>query len=343
MGIAYQNGTEDRLYIATDAGIYVRDEGSLVWEKYGDFPNVRVTEIKINYCLGKIRAATFGRSVWEGKLLPSTGSAEIEKVIDSPQEEVWDGNITLTTSLRIKSGSILTIKGLLNMPVEGRIIVEKDALLKVIGGTITNSCGKNWDGIDIEGDRTRSQFFENGIRHQGYVFLSGATIQNSIYGIRTFDSKAANIDATSGGMIIAVGDTHFHNNGQAIEFLDYQNYDPNTGEAVGNLSVFSNCTFRIDDAMPDPSIFERQVYMSHVVGIEFWNCHFSNSINNVLLSDERGIGVFSNNAGFTVEGAYNNGNNTWDHSTVTGFRIGIASGDFYSINTFQNRSNKLFG
>jgi hypothetical protein len=61
--IAYQFGSNDVLYIGTDVGIFYKDASMSNWERYGNFPNVRVTELKINYCQNKLRAATFGRSI----------------------------------------------------------------------------------------------------------------------------------------------------------------------------------------------------------------------------------------------------------------------------------------
>lgn len=66
--IAWQEGSADRLYLGTDRGLYTRNRFNS-WEKVKDFPNVRITEMKINYAFGKLRVATFGRGLWEGELL----------------------------------------------------------------------------------------------------------------------------------------------------------------------------------------------------------------------------------------------------------------------------------
>jgi ligand-binding sensor domain-containing protein len=68
--IAYQEGTEDRLFIGTDAGVYMSEKGS-AWQKFGKLPNVRVTEMKINKSINKLRVATYGRGLWECTLPPS--------------------------------------------------------------------------------------------------------------------------------------------------------------------------------------------------------------------------------------------------------------------------------
>ncbi|MFP4471416.1 MAG: hypothetical protein ACLFPE_12055 [Bacteroidales bacterium] len=54
-----------KLYLGTDRGLFVKPQSGN-WTKIDDFPSVRVTEIKINQELNRIRAATFGRGLWEG-------------------------------------------------------------------------------------------------------------------------------------------------------------------------------------------------------------------------------------------------------------------------------------
>jgi hypothetical protein len=68
--IIYQAGTKDRLFIGTDAGVYMSENGS-PWQKFGKLPNVRVTEMKINKSINKLRVATYGRGLWEGTLPPA--------------------------------------------------------------------------------------------------------------------------------------------------------------------------------------------------------------------------------------------------------------------------------
>ncbi len=67
--IVYQEGTNDRLFIGTDAGVYMSEKGGK-WQKFGYLPNVRVTEMKINKSINKLRVATYGRGLWEGSLPP---------------------------------------------------------------------------------------------------------------------------------------------------------------------------------------------------------------------------------------------------------------------------------
>jgi hypothetical protein len=67
--IVYQDLTNDDLYIGTDVGVYHRDNTMSDWQAFmSGFPNVIVDELEIHYGSGKIRAATFGRGIWESNL-----------------------------------------------------------------------------------------------------------------------------------------------------------------------------------------------------------------------------------------------------------------------------------
>lgn len=61
------------LFAGTEVGVYVFNPDVNRWEKYGDIPNVRVVELKVNKTFRKLRAATFGRGLWETEL-PSSCS-----------------------------------------------------------------------------------------------------------------------------------------------------------------------------------------------------------------------------------------------------------------------------
>jgi photosystem II stability/assembly factor-like uncharacterized protein len=67
--IVYENGSPDRLYVGTDIGVHYRDNTVSDWQDFnGGLPNVVVSELEIQYSAGKLRAATYGRGVWESDL-----------------------------------------------------------------------------------------------------------------------------------------------------------------------------------------------------------------------------------------------------------------------------------
>lgn len=67
--IAYEAGSANGVYIGTDAGIYYRDDNSSDWVDFSNgLPFLRVMELEINASANRLRAATYGRSIWESDL-----------------------------------------------------------------------------------------------------------------------------------------------------------------------------------------------------------------------------------------------------------------------------------
>jgi hypothetical protein len=57
------------LYAGTDVGVFVRAPGMSDWQLFDTgLPNVIVTELEIQYGAGRLRAATYGRGLWESNL-----------------------------------------------------------------------------------------------------------------------------------------------------------------------------------------------------------------------------------------------------------------------------------
>lgn len=82
--IVYEKNSPDGLYVGTDAGVYYRDTTLNNWVSYsGGLPNVIVNELGINYSTGKIRAATYGRGLWESHLY---STVSIEKNISAEKK-----------------------------------------------------------------------------------------------------------------------------------------------------------------------------------------------------------------------------------------------------------------
>lgn len=67
--LVYQKNSDNALYIGTDVGIYYTDSLLVNWQPFMDgLPNVIVRDFEINYSIGKIRAGTYGRGIWEAPL-----------------------------------------------------------------------------------------------------------------------------------------------------------------------------------------------------------------------------------------------------------------------------------
>jgi hypothetical protein len=69
----YEPGSNDRVYIGMDVGVYYIDNSATSWTLYnGGLPNVPVSDMEISAAApGKIRAATYGRGVYEVDVVPN--------------------------------------------------------------------------------------------------------------------------------------------------------------------------------------------------------------------------------------------------------------------------------
>ena len=70
--VLFENGTNNGIYIGTDVGVYYKNDDLNFWQSYmSGLPNVIVNELEIHYPSGKLRAATFGRGLWESDVFLS--------------------------------------------------------------------------------------------------------------------------------------------------------------------------------------------------------------------------------------------------------------------------------
>ncbi len=82
--IVYEKNSPDNLYIGTDIGVFFKDSTSANWSPYmTGLPNVGVQELEIQYSSGNLRAATFGRGLWESSLFTVTTSLNKKSITNS--------------------------------------------------------------------------------------------------------------------------------------------------------------------------------------------------------------------------------------------------------------------
>jgi hypothetical protein len=85
--IVYEKGSNDGIYIGTDVGVYYHHHTNDInnynynamsgWEPFmTNLPNVIVNWLEINYSKNSIRAATYGRGLWESDLACPLGNYE---------------------------------------------------------------------------------------------------------------------------------------------------------------------------------------------------------------------------------------------------------------------------
>jgi photosystem II stability/assembly factor-like uncharacterized protein len=114
----YENGSDDRIYIGTDAGVYTRDSLTATWTLVGTgMPNTAVTDLEIMYSAGKLRAGTYGRGIWET-------------------------DISLTTVATVQSGAVLQSTVVPNPSVGQSALVIHSQNQDLITAEIYNAIGE---------------------------------------------------------------------------------------------------------------------------------------------------------------------------------------------------------
>ena len=194
--------------------------------------------------------------------------------------ETWTNEIRLYSDLIVRTGAKLTVKCIVHMPPNGRIIVERGAKLIVDGGIITDTnceC-ERWQGIEVWGnaDQAHQTYidpaglyvgedilavvaplsnYENATLNPdapGIVVLKNdATIENGPNGTITTQRRGGYFPDYYGGIVVAEN-AHFINCKRGVEFMQYLKYR--------NYSRFKDCTF------------QNTIPQTNFAGISIWDC-----------------------------------------------------------------------
>lgn len=110
--LVYENGPKEGIYVGKNSGVYYRDNTMSGWVLYDTgLPPVAINELEIQYTSGKIRAATYGRGIWECDIYTPTG------ITDNPATKNIDMNIFPNPTKGIFELSF-------NSPVEDTYVLE---------------------------------------------------------------------------------------------------------------------------------------------------------------------------------------------------------------------------
>jgi len=94
--VVFQSGVLNRLFVGTDLGVFFRDDGMREWQPFGkDMPLTVVTDLALVTSTKKLRAATYGRGVWE---------------IDAVQCKASTPTITAITPTNVCSGDSVILE-----------------------------------------------------------------------------------------------------------------------------------------------------------------------------------------------------------------------------------------
>jgi hypothetical protein len=218
------------------------------------------------------------------------------KTVNITSTQTWTNARALGGDLVVKAGNQLTIKCLVSLPPNGRVIVEPTAKLVIDGGTLTTNCSAMWTGVEVWGDNTKAQTINvtTGMpNYQGMLsIINNGSIENAQYGVGLYASDGqGNINWNkTGGIVQAVG-ASFNNNNKDVAFLAYA-----APANVPNKSYFYNCGFTISNPLTG-GWADSRISMYAVKGVTIHGCNFTTSLTGASLSDA----IVTNDASFTID------------------------------------------
>lgn len=150
--LAIEGGSENRMYIGMDAGIFYRDNTTGGWVQYDEgLPVLQVRDIEINRATNMLRMASWGRGLWESPLL---GKADFPKItaieitpapdVDRPSDRddvniyatiIDDGNITSATLLYSVNSHDLDQEVVLEL-VDGKYVLPETLPRTAVGDQV---------------------------------------------------------------------------------------------------------------------------------------------------------------------------------------------------------------
>jgi hypothetical protein len=138
----------DRLFIGMDVGAYYKDATMSDWEPFMvNLPNVEIDEFEINIPANKIRAATYGRGIWETIIPPMVGTTSNQNNIPDKFElyqnypNPFNPRTTIKFDIAVNSNVSLRIFNILGQEVRTLVNSELAPGIKTVVWDGTNNSG----------------------------------------------------------------------------------------------------------------------------------------------------------------------------------------------------------
>jgi hypothetical protein len=296
--LLYRKGSNDEIYAATGAGVYKWIPGTNRWECYNNgLPSTEIMDLEFNYCAGKLRAAAWGRGIWETPLDNINVGADVNTTITS--NTTWSTDQYIESSILIQPGATLTLLNqTTHMPKNGAIVVAAGGRLVVSGSAITNDCsGCMWKGIQLEGSATMPQTPAN----DGWVTIkNNSVIQHAKAGVANYDIWASTGTGTGG--ICQATNGSFIDDSVAVSLVEYHNWNTAFTLLSPNRSNCTNSSFIWDDAYRGDALGFPPGVLVNLYGVEGTGFNGSQFLNRDTMPARKlqGEGIHSLDAAFTV-------------------------------------------
>lgn len=116
--VIFNDDENNGIYVGMDVGCYYRDNSLDEWEPFmTGLPNVIVNELEIHYESGKIRAATYGRGLWESDIHPIVPvDITTNYAVNSGDNNIIEFGETVSLDILLKNNMEETAEGV-NMKI----------------------------------------------------------------------------------------------------------------------------------------------------------------------------------------------------------------------------------
>ncbi|MCF8424671.1 MAG: zinc-dependent metalloprotease [Bacteroidia bacterium] len=289
-------------------------QGGWNWDPYDHVTNPYSTNNLMGACLymgyvspmqmGKMHR-TLSTSNVRKYVKEVTSAANYPLVVNN--NETWDFDIQMYQDIVVKTGATLTIRCVVGMANNGRIIVERGGRLIVDGGEI-NAWGPSWSGIQVWGTSNQPQRINaNGLStYQGIVkIINQGLVRDAKIGIITSkNDENGNIDwGGYFGGIVQCDNAKFINNKISATFWAYHNFLPFNGNKLANISYINRSLFEVNSNLKDPSepYFESFINLWAVEGIKLYGNVYQNINPNLPNIENRGNGITSYDGSFFLD------------------------------------------
>ena len=286
-------GNGIRLLVGTDVGVFYRDSTLSQWVPFNTMlPGCVVTDLEVNDSLNVIRAATYGRGLWE-TTLDCVFEPQSPSIISSNQH--WVHDTAINNSIYIDSSYTLTISSKVTLAPMAKIYVKQGARLNIDRGILTNKCFNMWQGIEVWGRTNKPPT----ALYQGVIVLTnGARVENARIGITTCrKSTSGEIDFNTAGGMVYTDSVTFRNNYKAVEII---------GNPRGQYNLFRKTLFETTVDFVQGATPGDFVSLVGANGVQFLGCTFRNTATDPssVPGSTAGRGIFSINSFYTVDHYY---------------------------------------
>ena len=248
-----------------------------------------------------------------------------------------DNEYIVNNNLIIDPTSVLNINDAnIKFSENGKLTVKPGGKIVINNSTLTDVCGNLWQGIEVQGNKTLSQFPET---NQGVIeIINGGTIENALTAIKTYGPNSN----YTGGIIRANG-AIFKNNYSSIYIAPYHNHLPN-GALTGNRSYIQNCSFETNSVLNDPALNPTNfIVLNDVEGIIIKGNTFKNTNPAATELNEKGDGIYAFNSSCTIDGICTSGTipcSSYQPNTFQGlnYAINVLNSNLLKVVTITNNT-----